>query len=73
MNFVDGILSQTGNQQIREFYLLGEEGSNADPYSYKERAKNTQKQMTGRLREAYPHIAKYEEKTGPLFAYVGAV
>jgi len=73
VNYIDEIFTRAGNQQIREFLLHGVEALTIDPRTYKERLESTERRMTLRLREKYPNSEEYEEITGLLFAYVGAV
>ncbi len=72
MNYIDGIFLRADFQQIREFLLHGGE-CDIDPHPYQERIDRVQERVLARLRKEYPNRAEYEEITGLVFEYVGAV
>lgn len=72
MNYIDGIFLRADFQQIREFLLHGGE-CDIDPHPYQERIDRVQERMLARLHQEYPTRAEYEEITGLVFEYVGAV
>lgn len=72
MNYLDEIFLRTDIQQIREFLLHGVEGS-IDPRPYKERAESAERRLTARLRQACPDMGVYEELSGLVYDYAGAV
>ena len=72
MNYIDEIFLRADIQQLRMFLLYGVDGD-PDPRPYQERLDSAQKPMTARFQQDYPDMEKYEEMTGLVYNYVGAI